>query len=262
MRTLDGFLPDLLESLDRDGYAIAESVLEPEEVAAVRADLDPLLVDLPKGRNPFEGLVSQRIYALLAKTRAMDAAILHPVILELAQTLLGPFQLSALVAIAIGPGEPAQSEHHDDGVYPLPRGHQDLVLSTMWALEDFTEENGATVLLPGSHRWTTEHPSPTSERRQAVMPAGSLLLYRGAIWHGGGENRSARSRLGITIEYLAGWLRPQENHVAALDPALVASLPDRLQELLGYNIYPPFVGYVDGRDPRRLLAEGRLPIRA
>src|SRR5688500_9136658 len=99
MRTLEGQLPDLLESLDRDGYAIVESVLDSDEVAAVRADLDPILADLPRGRNPFEGLLSQRIYALLAKTRAMDAAILHPVILEAAQTLLGPFQLSAIVAI-------------------------------------------------------------------------------------------------------------------------------------------------------------------
>jgi len=115
------------------------------------------------------------------------------------------------------------------------------------------------VMLPGSHRWVDERPTAHSERRVAAMPAGSVAFYVGSLWHSGGANRTDRTRLGITIEYLASWLRPQENHLVAVPPEVVVTLPERLQDMLGYNVRPPFLGYVDGRHPRRLLAEGRLP---
>ena len=88
----------------------------------------------------------------------------------------------------------------------------------------------------------------------AVMSPGSALFYLGSLWHGGGANRTARPRLGVILEYAAGWLRPQENHCLAVPRDIARELPERLQELLGYNIYPPFVGYVDGRHPRRVLS--------
>jgi ectoine hydroxylase-related dioxygenase (phytanoyl-CoA dioxygenase family) len=85
------------------------------------------------------------------------------------------------------------------------------------------------------------------------MPPGTALLYTGSVWHGGGANRTGRDRLGVVLHYAVSWLRPVENHVLAVPPSLAASLPERLQELLGYNIHPPFIGYVDGRHPRKLL---------
>ncbi len=124
----------------------------------------------------------------------------------------------------------------------------------MWALDDFTAENGATRLVTGSHRWDRERqPGPDDRIVEATMPAGSVIFYTGSILHGGGANRTDTPRLGVILEYVAGWLRPQENHVIGVPPEVVATLPERLQELLGYNIYPPFVGYVDGRHPRRFL---------
>jgi ectoine hydroxylase-related dioxygenase (phytanoyl-CoA dioxygenase family) len=134
----------------------------------------------------------------------------------------------------------------------VARPHPQLVTNVMWAFDDFTVENGATRLYPGSHR-SIERPPPSAPVVHAVMPAGSVMLYVGSIWHGGGANRSDRSRLGVAIEYCASWLRAQETHLLAVSPALARTLPKRLRELLGYDIYPPFVGYVDGRHPERAL---------
>ena len=126
----------------------------------------------------------------------------------------------------------------------------------MWAFDDFTVENGATRFVAGSHRWAPgRQPQPQDPIIQAEMTAGSVAFYTGSIRHGGGANHTDRPRLGVILEYAAAWLRPQENHVIGVPPEVVAGLPERLQELLGYNIYPPFVGYVDGRHPRRFLPE-------
>jgi ectoine hydroxylase-related dioxygenase (phytanoyl-CoA dioxygenase family) len=123
----------------------------------------------------------------------------------------------------------------------------------MWPFDDFTQENGATRIVPGSHRWIDETPTPSTDTIALTMPAGSALMYVGSLWHGGGANTTSTPRIGVVLHYAVSWLRPVENHVLAVPSTVVAELPERLQELLGYNIYPPFIGYVDGRHPRRLL---------
>jgi ectoine hydroxylase-related dioxygenase (phytanoyl-CoA dioxygenase family) len=249
-----GLLERVLADLDRDGYAVVESLLTSDEATAVRDGLREVLDRTPMGRNDFEGYQTRRIYALFAKTRAFDALALHPLLLGVLDAVLGPsYQLSAPTGIEIGPGEKAQFLHMDDGIYPLPRPHPEVVLNSMWALDDFTVENGATRVVPGSHRWTDRIPVDPDETVPVTMPAGSVLFILGSLWHGGGENRTDRPRLGVLLEYAAGWLRQQENHVLAVPPEIVRTLPERLQELIGYGIHPPFVGYVDGRHPRRLL---------
>lgn len=249
-------LDRVLAELDRDGYAVVESLLPPDEAVQVRAGLREVLDRTPTGRNDFEGFSTRRIYALFAKTRAFDALAVHPLLLGVLDRVLGPsYQLSAPTGIEIGPGEKAQFLHTDDGIYPLPRPHPEVVLNTMWALDEFTVENGATRVVPGSHRWTDRRPVDPDETVTVTMPPGSVLFILGNLWHGGGENRTDRPRLGVLLEYAAGWLRQQENHVIAVPPEIVRTLEPRLQELLGYGIHPPFVGYVDGRHPRRVLEE-------
>ena len=245
---------DVAAALKSNGYAIVEHLLSPAEAAEKRAVLTRILAETPEGRNDFEGFKTRRIYALFAKTRAFDEPATHPLVLGVLDRILGPsYQLSAPVGIEIHPGETAQVLHTDDGIYPIARPHQELVLNVMWPLDDFTEENGATRVVPGSHTWVDQRPDESTPVELATMPAGSVMFFVGSVFHGGGANNSSKPRLGTIIEYAAGWLRPQENHILAVPRETVKTLTPRLQELLGYNIHPPFVGNVDGRHPRKML---------
>jgi ectoine hydroxylase-related dioxygenase (phytanoyl-CoA dioxygenase family) len=246
----------IVADLGRDGYSVVESLLTGEQAAAIKAELRQITASTPTGRNDFEGYQTRRIYALFAKTRVFDALAVHPLLLSVLDSVLGPsYHLSAPVGIDIAPGEKAQFLHHDDGIYPLPRPHPEVVLNTMWAFDDFTTDNGATRVVPASHLWTDRHPVDPDETVTVTMPAGSVLFIAGNLWHGGGANHTDQPRMGVLLEYVAGWLRQQENHVLAVPPDLMRTLEPRLQELLGYNVHPPFVGYVDGRHPRRLLED-------
>jgi ectoine hydroxylase-related dioxygenase (phytanoyl-CoA dioxygenase family) len=242
-----------VSALESDGSCVVRGAIDAGQVVAARTDLVALLEQTPVGRDDFEGRRTKRVYGLFAKTRALDALSIHPVVLDLLDRVLGNYQLSAPAAVSIGPGEHAQPLHPDDSIYPLPRPHPELVVSVMWPLVDFTEENGATQIVPGSHRFTEERPGPGTECVHAKLAAGDALVYLGSLWHGGGANRSAEPRLGVVLHYAVGWLRPVENHVLVVPPDDARHLPERLQELLGYDISPPFIGYVDGRHPRKLL---------
>lgn len=241
--------------VEANGYAIIEGVLSADEVASKKADLHRILESTRTGRNDFEGFETQRIYALFAKTRVFDDAATHPLVLGVLDRILGSYQLSAPQAIQIGPGETAQNLHRDDGVYPVARPRPELVVNTMWALDDFTVPNGATHVVPGSHRWIGERrPGPDDRVLQAVMPAGSLMFFVGSVFHGGGANTTDKPRLGVILEYVAGWLRQQENQYLAVPPEIILSLPQRLQELLGYSIHGNLLGNVDGRHPIKAIA--------
>ncbi len=246
----------VIEALRADGVAICEGVLDTDRVATIRDELRPILDETPTGRNDFEGYGTKRIYRLFAKTRCFDALATDPVLLEVMDAMIGQSQLSAPTGIEIGPGEPAQVLHRDDSIYPLPQPHDEVVMNTMWAFDDFTVANGATRFVAGSHRWEPgREPTADDPILDAEMPAGSVAFYTGSIRHGGGANTTDEPRLGVILEYVASWLRAQENHVIGVPPEVVATLPERLQELLGYDIYPPFIGYVDGRHPRRFLPD-------
>lgn len=246
---------DIARRLSRDGYVVVAGLMSDAELAAARADLSRVLATTPTGRNDFEGRSTQRIYALFAKTRTFDHAATHPLLLEVLDRVLGNYQLSAPVGIRIGPGESAQILHRDDAIYPLPQPCPPVVVNTMWPLDEFTAANGATRFIPGSHAWEPgRRPAAGDVVATAEMTPGSVMFYLGSLWHGGGANSTQAPRLGVILEYAAGWLRPQENHCLAVPRDIARTLPERLQELLGYNIYPPFLGYVDGIHPRKVLA--------
>jgi ectoine hydroxylase-related dioxygenase (phytanoyl-CoA dioxygenase family) len=245
---------EVVDRLDRDGYAIVERLFDAEETSAIKTELTRILESVPTGRNDFEGWHTRRIYSVFAKTRMLDGAATHPLVLGALDRFLGEhYQLSAPTGIEIGPGEVAQVLHHDDGIYPVPQPHAELVTNVMWAFDDFTEKNGATRIVPGSHRGALDQAGSDTPTVAAEMPAGSAMIYLGSVWHGGGANRTESARLGVAIEYVAGWLRPQETQLLAVPRETARTLSPRLQELLGYDVYPPFVGYVDGRHPRRVL---------
>lgn len=248
-------IDETVATLRQEGYAIIPDAVGSREIARARVDLESILAGVPTGRDDFEGRRTRRVYALFAKTRSLDDMAVHPQVLEVLDRVLGHYQLSAPAAIEIGPGETAQPLHPDDAIYPIPRPHDELVVNVMWPLEEFTIANGATRVVPGSHRWVDARPGPGTPTVAVEMAAGSALVYLGSVWHGGGANRTGKARLGVVLHYAAGWLRPVESHLLAVPPDIVRTLPERLQELLGYNIYPPFIGYVDGRHPRKQLRQ-------
>jgi ectoine hydroxylase-related dioxygenase (phytanoyl-CoA dioxygenase family) len=243
----------VVDALDREGCVVVERFIDDAKVAALKDELAPHREVNPLGRNDFEGFDTKRIYAVFAKTRGFDELATDPLLLGVLDQVLGHYQLSGPVGIDIGPGESPQGMHRDDVVYPIPWPHPQVVLNTMWALDDFTEDNGSTLIVPGSHRTAPDDRPPIEDAVTATMPAGSVMFYVGTVWHGGGANHTDERRLGVILEYCASWVRAQENHITAIGEDVIRTLDPRLQELLGYNIFPPFLGYVDGRHPRRTL---------
>ncbi|SFM71017.1 phytanoyl-CoA dioxygenase family protein [Marinobacter zhejiangensis] len=240
------------ERLMRDGYVIIKNLIPQETCAAIKAEGLALLGQT--GRNAFEGHQTQRVYNVLSKTRLTDQLATHPRILGLMDRLFEPgFLLSQSQIINILPGEAPQGLHHDDAFYRLPRPRQPLGAATVWAIDDFTEDNGATVVVPGSHHWGDDRAAKREDAIPAVMPAGSVVFFLGTTWHGGGENHSAGARFAITHQYCEAYMRQQENYLLELSKETVRGLSPELQALVGYSIYPPFMGMVEGMHPLRTL---------
>lgn len=242
-----------LEALNRDGYVILERIISDEENARAREALEEIVG--PMGRNDFEGLKTQRAYSLLRKTRALDGLVAHPRVLAILDAMMGPGSLlSACLAVRIHPGEKRQPPHFDAAFYPSPRPRLCHAVSAIWALDPFTDENGGTIVWPASHLWSEgRKPTDDDPHFSATMPAGSAIIFHGDLWHAGGANRASAPRMGFTPQYCGQWLRTMENMSLAIPPAVARDLSPEIQSLLGYNIRPPFMGYVDGMHPKRLF---------
>jgi ectoine hydroxylase-related dioxygenase (phytanoyl-CoA dioxygenase family) len=251
----DSMLAGQLEKLARDGYVILESVLSAAEIGELVGALAPFERERPMGRNDFEGERSQRVYSLAGKGEVFMRLAEHAAVVAILDRLLLPnWLLSTLQSIRLHPGETAQPWHPDDVFYLIPRPRGILGISAIWALEPFTEENGATQLIPGSHLWADEHPdSREHDVVTAAMPAGSVLVFNAALWHRGGANRSSGTRLCISPQYCQPWLRPQESQLLIAPPEIAARYSERGRAMLGYSIHPPFIGQVDGKHPLRLI---------
>ncbi len=252
---LDGYdFNALWESYERDGYVIIENVLPPETVADIRAALDPHFTKT--GRNDFEGYKSNRVYALIEKNPEVFGALAaHTLAMAFVERELGPTcLLSAMLAIRLLSGETVQDWHYDDEQILVPRPRPAHGVSTFWAIDDTTEENGATEIIPGSHLWGQERPSGDHPQRiKATLPSGSLMIAKGTLFHRGGANKTDKPRLIITPQYCPGWARPLEQMTLAVSHETAAKLPKRVRELIGYNIHAAFMGYVNGQHPDRML---------
>jgi ectoine hydroxylase-related dioxygenase (phytanoyl-CoA dioxygenase family) len=248
-----------VEAVRRDGYTIVENAIAPDLVDALAEALLRLERDLgakPAG-NGFEGHRTDRIYNLLAYGAPFTDVPVHASVLPIVEGVLDAGCLiSSLSSIAIDPDEVAQPIHADDQVIPLEKPHAPIVCNSMWALTDFTEANGATRLVPGSHKRPNPEYGGAYETIAAEMPKGSVLLWDGALWHGGGANRTDTRRTGIAMNYCAGFIRQQENQQLGLDPALVKGFSPRLQELVGYGVYRGLIGHIDKTSPQQRLNGG------
>lgn len=246
---------EIARELERSGYALLPGRLDGRDLAAAREQLGALLELAGWGSSGFDGARTKRVWAPLAVSRCLDAAALDPLVLAVVEDAIGPgAQFGNTCAIEVHPGQRAQVLHYEQGIYPLPRD-RDVMVTALWALDDFTAANGATRIVPGSHHRPAGRPDP-AEAIPAEMEAGSVLLFSGRLYHGAGANSTARPRLGVVIDYLQPWLRPSEAHALAADLAEVRQLPERLQELLGFNQASPYLGFIAGQHPRDWLLNG------
>ncbi|MGD8579528.1 MAG: phytanoyl-CoA dioxygenase family protein [Lysobacterales bacterium] len=232
----------VLETLLRDGAVVVTGVAESGLVDTIVAELRPRLDEFGlKSRSAFNGDNTLRAaYGLLATAPSAAALIDHDLVVDVANEVLLPhcatYTIGSMTAIEILPGESAQALHRDDSLYPIETAGMELMIGVMWALNDFTEENGATRVVPGSHRFLRSwHQPDLSAWESATMPKGSVLLYLGSTWHGGGANRSDGPRLGLINTYSLGWLRQETNQYLDTPPEVAARFGPRLRALLGYT---------------------------
>lgn len=246
-----------VEQIAATGFTIVENAIEPDLVDALEADLLRLEHELdakPAG-NSFEGEHTVRIYNLLARGPLYAQIPVHPAVLPIVEGVLDHGCLvSSLSSIAIDPGESAQPIHADDQLIPLPKPHPATVCNTMWALTDFTEANGATRVVPGSHRSdrSPDYGAPYGSVA-AEMPKGSVLVWHGSLWHGGGANATGERRVGIAMNYCAGWVRQQENQQLGIPIEILRTFPTRLRQLCGFGIYNGLIGHIDKQQPADVL---------
>ena len=243
----------------RDGYTIIEEAISPALIEALAETLARLERDLAikPANNGFEGHRTVRIYNLLAHGAPFDAVPVHDSVLPIIEGVLGDGCLiSSLSSIAIDPGEIAQPIHADDMVIPLEKPHIPIVCNSMWALTDFTEANGATRLVPRSHLGPNPEYGATYETIPAEMPKGSVLVWDGSLWHGGGANATSVRRTGIAMNYCAGFIRQQENQQLGVPPEIARGYSAKLQELMGYGVYRGLIGHIDKASPAQRLNGG------
>ncbi len=251
------------EELAESGFAVLPHLLAPADVVRVREALDALLdaQQVPSLRTEdgrFAGIATKRVYDPLARSRIVDELALHPVVTAVLDAALGPHrQLGMTIVSRIGGRQAAQPLHYDAGIYPLRGFGRDVEVNAIWAIDAFTEANGATVVNPGSHRWPKGRRPTDSDLQLAVeMPPGSVLLYSGDLWHGSGENSNGERRLGVILEYVLAWLRPAENHTLAIPADVLRTLPAKLLDLVGLSQPSPYFGFVAGQPPQTWLQAG------
>jgi ectoine hydroxylase-related dioxygenase (phytanoyl-CoA dioxygenase family) len=247
------------ETMTREGAVIVDNLLSREEVDAVMAELRPWIEKTKPGKDSFNGRNTRRTGALIARSPICRKLVMHPLALGAADKFLAhatSYQLHLTQVISVGPGEPAQTIHRDQWAFDLfsfPKGFE-VQCNTIWAMTDFTEENGATRLIPGSHRFEDKLQFAEPDTVPAEMGNGSVLFYSGSVYHGAGANRSSDFRIGLQFIYNLSWLRQEENQYLACPLEIARTLPVELLRLMGYQRGAFSLGYVgDLLDPMQVV---------
>jgi ectoine hydroxylase-related dioxygenase (phytanoyl-CoA dioxygenase family) len=252
----DANVDEVEAALRASGCVVVERLVADDTMDRIESDLEPFLDATPAGGDEFTGFNTRRTGSLLARSPDFGHLAAHPPVLGALDRVLGDhatsYQLHLTQVIEIGPGEPAQYVHRDQWAFdffPFPPGFE-VECHTMWAMHDFTEENGATRVIPGSHRWEDKLRPTGDQTVAAEMPKGSVLFYLGSLYHGGGANRSPSARRGVNVGYTLSWLRQEENQYLACPPEVARELPEDLARLAGYRRGAYARGYYgDLRDP-------------
>ena len=245
----------IAEILDRDACCVVDRLVDPEVMDRFAEEMEPWFGRIPEGQDDFTGRHTQRVGGLIARSKTARELVENPLVVGAVGKALSHatnFQLHLTQTIAIGPGEKDQTIHRDQWAFdffPFPDSYQ-VQCNTIWAMTDFTEENGATRLIPGSHRLADKLQFKLSDTEPAEMEKGSVLFYTGGLYHGGGPNRSDQTRVGINITYAVAWLRQEENQYLSVPREIARELPESLLRLMGYAQGAYALGYIDDtRDP-------------
>jgi ectoine hydroxylase-related dioxygenase (phytanoyl-CoA dioxygenase family) len=242
-------------ALADQGVAIVERLEPAARLEAALGELAPFVEATPMGSDGFAGRRTRRTGGLVARSGVCRELVAHPFVLDVVGRVLAHatnFHVHLTQLIAIGPGEPAQLVHRDQWAFdffPFPAGYE-VQCNTIWAVNDFTEANGATRVIPGSNQLADKLQFEEKDTLPAEMPAGSLVFYTGSLYHGAGANRSDQVRYGLNLTYALGWLRQEENQYLSVPPEIARTLPEPLLRLIGYARGAYALGYVDDvRDP-------------
>ena len=246
-----------LDLLRSQGYVIFDRLLSQDRVDAVSAELEPWFAATPHCQGDFYGWATTRLGSVLLKSPSTHDLVLHPLMLAIMNEVLGPhcdwYQLNLTQAVRLHPGQRQQVPHRDEEMWPCHKSGAEYLVNVMWALSEFTTENGATLLWPRSQfRGLSRQPDP-AQAVVGAMPRGSALVYLGSVTHCGGANRSDRPRTGLIFSYSLGWLKPYENPFLSYPPSVAKAFPAALRDLIGYRIHRPNLGGYEGQDPAVLF---------
>ncbi len=248
---------DWLRLIERDGFCIIPRALNSQTLAALDADLAETFEKTPMGEGDFYGYRTKRFGSLLRRSPVAEKLVMHPRILELARYVLEPacerIQLNVAQGIAIHPGEIEQFPHCDHDMWAGAKGEHEYLLNVMWPLTEFTRENGATRLYPGTHKRKIADLEELDEPVIAECRPGDAICFLGSTVHGAGGNRTTGVRRAVVIGYSLGWLKPYENLWLAYPPEVAKSFSTELAELAGYCQHRPNLGNFEGQCPSILL---------
>ncbi|MEV0001802.1 phytanoyl-CoA dioxygenase family protein [Micromonospora sp. NPDC050980] len=274
----DAALDDVVGTLEEAGAIIIEGFAEQHTLRGLWDDLGPVLARSGYSESGYDGHKTRRLSSLFRRSRHVVPLVTQPLYLESARRIMQKpvhmwvgrarievtptIQISATQAIQIDPGQGKQPLHRDDSLHlrrhPGPTSRVQLML----AMSEFTAENGATLVIPGSHHWDDERPPRYSETVPAAMPAGSVLLWLGGVYHGGGANTTGTPRTSLTLSLDLGNLRQEENQFLAVPRETVLELPEEVRRLLGYDRCPPGLGWYEMQDPHLLLERSESELAA
>lgn len=244
--------------LDDDGCVIIRGLIKTDVIDVVSADLDSVFSEADFAHGIFVGYRTKRLGSILKKSGASCQLLASQHVLHAMDHLLlvhcERYQVNLSQAVAIYPNERAQVLHRDDELFPCRSFTGEMMANAIWALTDFTTQNGATSVVPGSHKWDRGRAPEPDEITHAEMEKGSVLIYRGSLLHGGGANQSAHPRVGLIFSYNLGWLRQGENQYLAYPPSVAKYLPHEVQKLIGYTVHRPNLGQHECQDPQQLLS--------
>lgn len=251
------------------GAVVIERAASIATISGVEHELAPWFARTPSGEGLFMGRQTRRFSGMFAKSKLSGDLAIHPLALEIVERCLkgadgkrcDAIQLSQTQAIAIDPGQDGQPIHRDDTAFPFAHDFE-LVVNAMWPLDTFTEQNGATRIVPRSQFWERAIRPQDQDAVSAIAAPGAVIIWLGSVMHGGGANRSRAPRRGVVFSYSLGWLAQAEKLLLSVPPEIARTLPERLQRLIGYQVHRPNLGWVEEQDPIEWLRGNVGPVAA